>query len=67
MTPEQRARQEIDRLLGAAGSSVYDHMGADIRAARCAAIEASEVSFQAAKVRAPIQIAARRDKFFALA
>ena len=38
MTPEQRARQEIDRLLEAAGWHVCDYKGANIHAARGVAI-----------------------------
>ena len=37
-TPEQQARDEIDRLLGAAGWAVQDFRAADIHAARGVAL-----------------------------
>jgi type I restriction enzyme R subunit len=38
LTPEARAREEIDRLLTAAGWHVYDYKAANIHAARGVAI-----------------------------
>lgn len=58
VTPEQRSRQTIDRLLTAAGWAVQDFKAADLHAARTVAIRefplSSPLESQCLPTRGPV-------------